>query len=221
MVSFFVPGPSYTLPELAILGAGTLFVVLIVNSANFMDGINGISALHGLILGVTYWVLLIGFSANWAAIAAVLAAISLAFLPWNCGRKAIIFLGDSGSYLLGSLCALLIFATLNSGISPVIAFAPVSIYLLDVLRTLALRIHARSPLLTPHRDHVYQRLTDCGISHPGVSLIVGAFSIVVSGIAIARSQDFIQFPLTFVLLTLTCSLYLVLPKIVKSLWLNC
>ena len=218
MVSVFVSQPWYATHAIVILGTGTLFVVLLVNATNFMDGINGISALHGLLVGVIYWILLSGTSPSWAPIAAALAGISLAFLPWNWGRKAILFLGDSGSYLLGALFAVLVFATLKSGISPIIAVAPVSIYLVDVGRTLALRIHARSPLLIAHREHIYQVLTNCGISHPGVSSIVGAFTIVAGGIAIAGSQELVQIPHMVVLLTVVYSLYMALPTITRRSW---
>lgn len=217
MVSIFASKTWYAMPDILILGAGTMFVVLMVNATNFMDGINGISALHGLLLGVIYWVLLSGTSLSWASIAAALGGVSLAFLPWNWGRKAILFLGDSGSYLMGALFALLIFASLKSGISPIIAVAPVSIYLVDVGRTLALRIHAGSPLLMAHREHIYQVLTDRGLSHPAVSSIVGGFTITVGGIAIVGSQDLIQVQLIIALLVVVSSLYMALPKIMKGI----
>lgn len=215
-VSVFVSRPWQATYAVVILGAGTLFVVLLVNATNFMDGVNGISALHGLIFGFIYWILLNGTSPSWASIAAALAGISIAFLPWNWGRKATLFLGDSGSYLLGALLAVLVFASLKSGINLIIAVTPVSIYLLDVGRTLTLRMHARRPLLMAHREHVYQVLTDCGISHPRVSMIVGTFSLVVGGIAIIGSQELVQIPLMLVLLTVVYSCYVVLPTIMRS-----
>ncbi len=215
-VAVFVSEPRYTIASMALVSAGSVFVVFVVNATNFMDGINGISALHGVLLGAIYWVMLTEASPAWAAIAAAIVGVSLAFLPWNWGHKAKAFLGDSGSYLLGALYAVLIIAAWKAGINPLIAVAPIAIYLVDVSRTIALRIMRRRPLFTAHREHVYQELTDGGLSHSSVSLIVGVFTIFAGGIAIAADRELVQIPFVIVLLCLLSLAYLSLPRILGA-----
>ena len=144
---------------------------------------NGISGLHAVLFGGVYW-LLLGGDLVWAALAASLAGAALAFLPWNWGRHARVFLGDSGSYLIGSLVGLLALATLVRSGSVLMALAPVSIYLVDVVVTVFLRVKRGRPLMTAHRDHVYQRLVDAGLAHSTVSVMVAGFSSVACVIAL-------------------------------------
>jgi len=215
-VSIFVSELRYTISLLVFVVVGSIFVVVVVNATNFMDGINGISALHGVLLGATYWIMLTETSPVWSAIAAALVGVSLAFLPWNWGSKARAFLGDSGSYLLGALYAVLVIAAWKVGISPLIAVAPLVIYLIDVSRTIALRIMGRRPLFIAHREHIYQELTDGGLSHSSVSLIVGFFTIMASGLAIAADRELVRMPFVVLLLGILSLLYISLPRILGT-----
>lgn len=215
-VSVFVSELRYTISFLILVVVGPIFVVFVVNATNFMDGINGISALHGVLLGTTYWILLTEASPVWAAIAAAVVGVSLAFLPWNWGSRARAFLGDSGSYLLGALYAVLVIAAWKVGISPLIAVAPLAIYLIDVSRTISLRIVGRRPLFVAHREHVYQELADRGLSHSSVSLIVGFFTIMASGLAIAADRELVQLPFMIFLLCILSLIYLSLPRMLGT-----
>src|SRR5690625_3576340 len=136
-----------------------------VNIANFMDGVNGISAMHGLIVGSLYAVLAWVIDLTWiTALASVVALAFAAFLPWNLGRGRV-FLGDAGSYLLGGGLAALAIALVASGAPIIAVLAPVSVYLVDTGYTLLKRIAAGEKWYQSHRMHVFQRLTDSGLSH--------------------------------------------------------
>ena len=143
------------------LAFGAAAVPAIVNAFNFMDGINGISG---------------GTSAAWGlhvardrsqglearAQAAVTAGMGLGFLPFNV-PKASMFLGDVGSYLLGSSIAVTIVQSafrdgrLHSG-GAAKALAPLAPYLADTGTTILRRFLRGESVTVAHRDHAYQRL---------------------------------------------------------------
>lgn len=157
--------------------AGLMVITVTVNVANFMDGINGISGLTIALWGVTALILAVmHHSRDLAPIAAVAAGVSLGFLPANL-PTARIFLGDTGSYLLGALVGLGILVGLRDGVPIAALIAPLSVYLSDATFTLGCRAIRHAPLLSAHREHVYQRLvSDRGLSH----VLVSAFAVVVA-----------------------------------------
>lgn len=204
---------SNELPLLLIGAIAVLVFVGMVNITNFMDGINGISVLHGVIFGSAYGSILwrAGLPA-WVTLGATLAGVSLAVLPWNWGRTARIFLGDSGSYLLGASVSLLFLSTWLLGPGLLIAVAPITIYLADTGSTLIHRISRHESITIAHRDHIYQRLIRSGWSHPRTALFVAAFSTVTSAIALALQQGTLSPQVGLLLLFAVVGTYLVSPR---------
>lgn len=156
---------------------GALATATYINAANFMDGINGISGLHGFVAGGTYS--LIGYltGSTWLTAGGLLIAVVFAsFLPWNAlgGRM---FLGDAGSYLLGCSIAALAIAAFLTGIHPVALVGPLAIYVLDVASTLLRRVRAGERWMEAHRSHIYQRLTDTSRSHIRVAVLVNLLGV--------------------------------------------
>lgn len=160
---------------------GAVVVPFIVNVVNFMDGINGITGLH-----VGWWgvfVLWLGTRDGLPALAfmgALCAGSALGFLPANFPH-ATMFLGDAGSYLFGGLLAA---GVLYGGASlsrPTVVVIPLTLYLVDTVSTLIRRLLSRAPLMTAHRDHVYQQLTSrLGYSHACVALTMAGASVVIT-----------------------------------------
>ena len=156
---------------------GALAIAVYINAANFMDGIDGMSGLHGVVVGGSFALIGVLVGQDWLLVGgALLAAAFLGFLPWNVLRGRM-FLGDTGSYLLGALVSGLAFAAFVEGVSPIALAAPVSLYLADTGSTILRRMRAGEPWLEAHRSHVYQRLTDKGLSHVQVSSLVAAGSL--------------------------------------------
>lgn len=156
---------------------GTFAIASYINVANFMDGINGISGLHGLVVGGIFSLVGSLTGETWLTISGLLlAAVFTAFLPSNLVPNRM-FLGDVGSYLLGCAVAVLAFAAFLSGINPITLAGPLVIYVADVGSTLFRRIKAGERWLEAHRSHVYQRLTNHSLSHVTVALIVSMFSL--------------------------------------------
>ncbi len=136
-----------------------------VNAFNFMDGVNGISALTAAVIGC-FWAV-IGVRQELDAIATlglVLMGAALGFLPWNAPR-ARVFLGDVGSYGIGLLIGGLSVVAWTQGVHWLVAVAPLVIYGVDTGWVLVKRARGGRPLMEAHREHVYQRLVDGGWSH--------------------------------------------------------
>lgn len=158
---------------------GALAVAAYVNAANFMDGINGISGLHGVLVGVFYSVAGMLVGQFWLTVAGLVVAAAFAgFLPWNLGR-GFVFLGDVGSYLLGASIAGMAVAGLLAGVYLEYLLSPVLIYLADTFITFLRRVRAGDRWYASHREHVYQRLTDVGLTHVQSALVVTVCSALV------------------------------------------
>lgn len=188
---------------------GPVLVVGHVNAFNFMDGINGISALHATVVGMVWAVAATG-GQSWAvSLGLVLVAGSLGFLPYNFPH-ARVFLGDAGSYFLGGWVAVgAIVLSKEIGVLP--AFLPLSIYTVDTAWTLMVRIHRGKSWREPHRDHVYQRLVRGGWSHASASLVVAGFTAALGLLALMGRASPVP---TVVSAGVVLALYLGLPTVV-------
>jgi UDP-GlcNAc:undecaprenyl-phosphate/decaprenyl-phosphate GlcNAc-1-phosphate transferase len=149
-----------------------------VNAFNFMDGINGISVAQAGVAGLTFVVVGAGTDAGVLAVGgAVCLGTALGFAPSNVPRASV-FLGDVGSYFFGGLVGALAIAGLAGGSPPEAVLAPLLLYVADTGTTLLRRLRAGEAWLSPHRGHVYQRLTDLGFTHAQVSAGVGGLMAV-------------------------------------------
>ena len=139
-----------------------LCFLFVVNGANLVDGFNGLLAIHFLIINTIF--LLINLSNQNENISVILSAqivIVFSFLLFNF-PKAKIFLGDGGSYLLGSLIVLNTIKTyeLNSEISPFF-FAGVLFYLFyEVFFSFIRKTSLKKSPLKPDRNHLHMLLYD-------------------------------------------------------------
>jgi UDP-GlcNAc:undecaprenyl-phosphate GlcNAc-1-phosphate transferase len=162
----------------------SMVVVLIavagyVNAFNFMDGINGISALTTVVAGAWWcWVGAEYDVEGLVVVGAVLAGAMLGFAPWNAPR-ARVFLGDVGSYGIGFLIVAGGSWAWANGVPLLLCLAPLVVYLADTGWVLAKRAVGGRPLMQAHREHVYQQLVDQGWSHTASSLLCAGASVVV------------------------------------------
>lgn len=156
---------------------GALVTPIVVNAVNFMDGINGITALTMVLWGAV--ATSVGSNsgvADLSLLGTVSAASALGFLPWNSPR-ARVFLGDSGSYLFGALVATGLLLGKSHAMPMPVLGAPLAVYFADTGFTLAVRLIRQERLFEAHREHVYQRLVhDLGRSHVTVALWVASTS---------------------------------------------
>ncbi|MEO5996954.1 MAG: MraY family glycosyltransferase [Chitinophagaceae bacterium] len=179
----------YELPEIFSLILTYFTVIVVINSFNLIDGVDGLAGMLGFmatsILGLYFLKIdLVQYAIFSFAIAGSVAA----FLIFNF-QPAKIFMGDTGSLLIGLISSILVIKFINVSSapsvrmplqsSPAIGFAILMIPLLDTLRVFAIRIfHRRSPF-SPDRNHVHHLLLDRGFTHQKVTLTLVAINLFV------------------------------------------
>lgn len=155
-------------------------IIVVVNAYNLIDGVDGLAASLGLltmsIFGAYFY--FAGMN-NYALLAIGMGASVLAFLFFN-ASPAKIFMGDSGSLLLGLVNAILVIkfitvadsssAAIPLAASAAIGFSILAIPLLDTLRVFSIRIAKGKSPFVPDRNHIHHLLLDCGLSHRSVTL---------------------------------------------------
>ncbi|MEJ7737862.1 MAG: MraY family glycosyltransferase [Chitinophagaceae bacterium] len=168
----------------------TYFTVLvIINSFNLIDGVDGLAGSLGLLTTVvlgSYFFSIASFS--YATLSFALAGSLGAFLIFNF-HPAKIFMGDTGSLLIGLVSSILIIKFINVAPgfdlkpSPAIAFSIIMVPLMDTLRVFSIRIlHRRSPF-SPDRNHVHHLLLDRGFTHRQVTLTLVGINMIFIALA--------------------------------------
>ena len=168
--------------ELSYLGSVSISffsILLLINSFNLIDGVDGLAASIGCISCLLFGVFfLISNAIPYALFAFSMCGVLLAFLMYNF-PPAKIFMGDSGSTLIGLMTAILAIKFIeNTSIqsafanqaTPVIAFGILLIPLMDVLRVFTLRIYKKQSPLMPDRNHLHHLLQNKGLSHTEVTV---------------------------------------------------
>lgn len=187
----------------------SLFTVALINALNFVDGLDGLSAGVGMIAGaaILLFSLTILFDQNGAVsayppaiIAAALVGICAGVLPHNF-EPSRIFMGDSGSMLIGLLLAAA--STSASGkinmslygaadfialISPIIVvLAAVAIPLLDLVMAVVRRVGRGASPFSPDKMHLHHRLLSIGHTHRRVVLVLYTWASAVAFGAVSFS----------------------------------
>lgn len=168
-----------------------IWIVGITNSVNLIDGLDGLAVGVSAISSLTMLViaLLVSHTDNIAIVLAALCGACFGFMPYNL-NPAKIFMGDTGSLLLGyvlatmSVLGLFKFYAVVSFAVPLLALA---IPLFDTIFAFCRRlIHGQSPM-HPDRGHFHHRLLDMGLSQKQavavlyiISAILGVAAVVLT-----------------------------------------
>ena len=159
----------------------TIFCVVgLMNAFNMIDGLNGICASFALVP-----ILFVTFFGNFSYGLLIPIGAIMGFLAYNLGylgKKRRVFLGDSGSNILGFAVAFICIEysqDINhaSYINPVTALWLVSVPLLDCIVVLLSRLLKGMMPFRPGRDHLHHKLLDIGISPKKILLIFIFLSI--------------------------------------------
>ena len=168
------------LPDPVGIALSYITIIVVVNAYNLIDGVDGLAGSLGLlttsIFGVYFFMAGLPL---YSLVAFAMTGSLLAFLIFNF-HPARIFMGDSGSLLLGLVNAILVIkfitvADSTMGSMPItssvaIGFSILIVPLLDTLRVFSIRIaRGRSPF-SPDRNHIHHLLLDRGLTHKYVTL---------------------------------------------------
>jgi UDP-GlcNAc:undecaprenyl-phosphate/decaprenyl-phosphate GlcNAc-1-phosphate transferase len=172
----------YELPDMAAYLLTILTIVVIINAYNLIDGVDGLAA--GLaIISSTFFAIYFGLNdyLAYACLATSLIGALLAFLIFN-AQPARIFMGDTGSMMLGLLHAMMVIQFINTApvapvftvaAAPAIGFAIMFVPLFDTLRVFSFRMLKGASPFTPDRNHIHHILLRFRLSHNLVATILG------------------------------------------------
>lgn len=202
-------GTTVILDQVQSTALTVVFTVTLINAINFVDGLDGLAAGVGGIAGISLFAFSLTILHDQggavsayppAIISAVLIGACAGFLPHNF-EPSRIFMGDTGSMLIGLLLAAA--STSASGritmslygaadifalLSPIIVVAAsVFIPMLDLIMAVIRRVgHGKSPF-APDKKHLHHRLLQLGHTHRRVVLVLYTWVSVVAFSAVAAT----------------------------------
>jgi len=168
------------------------WLVALCNVMNLIDGIDGLAAGIAAIAGGTVFAAAyLRGDAGTAILAAALIGGTLGFLPYNF-NPARIFLGDTGSMLLGYILgSLSVLGTYKSyaALSLLVPLAALGVPVVDTALAILRRWRMRRPIFQADTEHLHHRLLQRGLSQRQtavvlylITAILGAGALVLSGI---------------------------------------
>jgi UDP-GlcNAc:undecaprenyl-phosphate GlcNAc-1-phosphate transferase len=181
----FGPG-IIRLSEPFAIGFTVLWIAGMINSINFIDGLDGLSSGVALIAAVTLGLIsLTVVSQPYVAVLCfALAGALLGFLRWNF-HPASVFVGTSGVMFIGyTLAVLSILGTAKVAVALLVLAVPI----IDAFWIIVRRVAQRRSPFSPDRGHLHHRLLDVGLSHRqtvlliyGICILLGVLSLILSG----------------------------------------
>ena len=196
----------YEIP-MAISVAGSMFFLLaLINAFNLIDGIDGLSGITGIIIASFYSFMLFNLG-HYFYLSISLATIGtlLAFLRFNFSIKRKIFMGDTGSLVIGLVLGLLTLKLMAVGDAahnslsfnrsqlPLFLAGVLFIPTLDTIRVMLLRFTKGVSMFKPDRNHIHHILIDFGLSHRRASFCIGFINFLVASIMFYVTQKFTIF----------------------------
>jgi len=158
-----------------------IWMVVLINSLNFLDNMDGLSAGIGMIASLLFaWIMLqLTSEPRWLVGGCLLIlAGSISGFLWHNWTPAKIFMGDAGSTFIGLMLATLtVLGTFYEETykEPHVLLAPLfilAIPLYDFMTVVVIRLWNRKSPFQPDRNHFSHRLTDLGLSRRNAVLMV-------------------------------------------------
>lgn len=208
----------------------TIFTIIVItNSFNLIDGVDGLAASLGIFTSLIFG--LYFFQTGqvlYSVMALSLVGSLIGFLIYNFS-PAKIFMGDTGSLLIGLLNSIFVlkFMAVASNpafglplqAAPAIGFAILIVPLFDTLRVVTIRIMNRRSPFSPDRNHIHHFLLDLGFKHSKI-----VYTCLIGNVAFIALAYFLSFTgTTTVIFSLSAAAILVVslvyysrPKLVPS-----
>ena len=174
-------------PELLTVPFTILAVVGIINAFNLMDGLDGLAGGISTI-ALSALLILSYLTGNYLLIslcAALLGGV-LGFLKYNI-HPARIFMGDTGSLLVGfviAFLAVLLTQSPGSQIQPLVPVLILGLPIADTIRVMGSRMLKKKSPFSPDKTHVHHRFLDLGLDHRRTVTIIYGISLIMAGFAI-------------------------------------
>lgn len=148
-----------------------IWLLIVTNAMNLLDGLDGLaggaSAISAVVLFFLSWLPMVN-QPEMALMSVILFGTMLGFLRWN-WYPAKIFMGDSGSNVLGFLLGAL--AIIN-GAKLATAVLVLAFPILDLIWAIIRRLRAGKHPFSPDKEHLHHRLIAAKIPHPWAAAII-------------------------------------------------
>nr|WP_299386082.1 MraY family glycosyltransferase [Allomuricauda sp.] len=182
----------YEIPYFLYLAIAGFLMLTIINSYNLIDGIDGLASVVGIVIMMIYTTIFyLSGEYFFALISITMNACLMAFFGFNVSSDKKIFMGDTGSLIVGFVISVLTLKFLAlkpeayEGLpfllenAPLIAISILIVPLFDTARVFAIRIANKKGPFSPDRNHVHHVLIDFwGLSHKQASFIIGCFNLI-------------------------------------------
>jgi UDP-N-acetylmuramyl pentapeptide phosphotransferase/UDP-N-acetylglucosamine-1-phosphate transferase len=178
----------FQLSYLVSVGLSIFVILLVINAFNLIDGIDGLAATTGIIANGTFGALFIYIKQyELAAVSFAMAGAVIGFLRFNI-TPAKIFMGDTGSLLIGLISAVMAlkFMEVNNGATsgsivlssvPSLVLAVLIGPIFDTIRVFILRISNGTSPFTADRNHIHHRMLRLGFNHLQTTIILTSINI--------------------------------------------
>ena len=180
-------------------------LIAIINAVNLIDGIDGLASGLG-ILYCLFFAFYFGLAGDtsWSILGICMVGALAVFFIYNVfGHREKIFMGDSGSLLLGYLLTAFVFhfcevnayhqvpENLHMNAAPAVAICVLTIPIFDTIRVSLTRIKQHRSPFQPDKNHIHHLLLKIGLSHIQTTCVLLSASILFIGLAIlGRNWNF-------------------------------
>lgn len=175
-----------------------LTFVILINAFNLIDGIDGLaggySVLSSLLFSISFfW--LGEYNYPLVIFCAIIIGAVLAFLYYNLSVSRVkkIFMGDTGSMILGFLLAFTAIGFIDVFIAgkglgkpyyhlqtaPIIAVAILILPIIDTLTVIIIRVSQRKSVLEADKNHIHHRVLELGFSHRRSTLYICLYYLII------------------------------------------
>lgn len=177
----------------------SLFVLIaIINAVNLIDGIDGLASGLG-ILYCLFFAIYFGLAGevSWSILAICMIGSLAVFFIYNVfGHREKIFMGDSGSLLLGYLLTAFVFhfceinayhlvpSALEMSAAPAVAICVLTVPIFDTIRVSLTRIKQHRSPFNPDKNHIHHLLLRTGLNHLQTTGVLLTVSVLFIGLAI-------------------------------------
>ncbi len=176
--------------------------IILINAFNLIDGIDGLAGGYSLIcsalFGISYY-RLGAYNYPLVILSAVIIGAVLAFLYYNLSnyRTSKIFMGDTGSMLLGFLLAFTSICFINIFIdrklpdvpryhlqsAPVVAVAILILPIVDTLNVIIIRLAQKKSPFDADKNHIHHKLLKLNLTHRRSSFYIIVYYLFVVAVA--------------------------------------
>lgn len=184
----------------------TIGMLGVINAYNLIDGVDGLASIIALIIFSNFGLIFFTVE-NYFFFLICVSFIGMlgAFLFYNFSKTKKIFMGDTGSLIIGfviGLCAIE-FLSMDPSMLTKFSFLPenalillfsiISIPIFDTFRVITIRIKNKKSPFEPDRKHLHHLLLDLGFRHHQVALLLGILNylIIISITILAKELHYL------------------------------